>query len=189
MGDEATKHTQPDSTPATAACSALDTGSSPVPWAIIELTAQEPGHSCTVLLGSAHSVLLLSHASPHPLLLPLPCLGQLSPSPGLQVLTHILRGAGSWLLSALGQECGEPRLSDNLPDLAALPQMHATDQADSSVQSEIHICKVPCTMLSKTLCPQLQCQGCPSLAPAGEVQWLQKGWQRQLIQGLGEAAR
>lgn len=65
----------------------------------------------------------------------------------------------------------------SLPDLAALAQMHATDQADSSVQSEIHICKVPGTILPKILLSPNTMPRVPlSLALAREVQWLQKGW-------------
>ena len=70
----------------------------------------------------------------------------------------------------------------HLSNLAALPQIHATDQADPSVQSTIHICKVPSTMLSKKyFCPHILCQGPLSLALAREVQGLQKRWQRQFI--------
>lgn len=77
----------------------------------------------------------------------------------------------------------------HLGNLAAPPQRHATDQADSSVRSEIHFvkCQVQCSQ--KYFCPQILGQGPLSLTLAREVQGLQKGWQRQLIQGLREAAR
>lgn len=102
----------------------------------------------------------------------LSCLGQLSPPLDSRSSPRLSREPVHLSRSVKSQ--GSLK---SLPDLAALAQMHATDQAGSSVQSEIHICKVLGTILSKILLSPNTVPRVPlSLGFACEVQWLQKGW-------------
>lgn len=168
------------STPATATCSALlalDIGSSLTHGPLMRLTAQErtsQNHISLPLGLSTFCPLAWSLESPPSVPAPL-LLGSAVTFPG----TLGPYPYPSWLSRQLV----------HLGNLAAPPQRHATDQADPSVRSEIHFvkCQVQCSQ--KYFCPQILGQGPLSLTLAREVQGLQKGWQRQLIQGLREAAR
>lgn len=129
------------STPATATCSALlalDIGSSLTHGPLMRLTAQErtsQNHISLPLGLSTFCPLAWSLESPPSVPVPL-LLGSAVTFPGT---------LGPYPYPWLSRQLV------HLGNLAAPPQRHATDQADSSVRSEIHICKVPGTMLSKIL--------------------------------------